>query len=352
MTKPVIELIMDSGAFSAFTKGRVIDISKYCDFCLANQEYISTVVNLDVINPQGPEIAAEAGWNNFLYMQDRGILPMPVYHAREEVKWLDKMLDSCKYIGLSGTSLVSPLEAKAFYDLSWHYCTDSAGNPIANFHAFGDTAAYSMLTYPWYSADSATWMIQAGRAARVKLQGRSYQLRSSSIRDSSFIALDDPPIKRAAWEEEIRLLGLNPDAVMNVKASQSELAMIRSYLVAADTIKLQAQAATVNQFKKPLSLLSMKRGDIGTPSNGVKISFVLSPSAYYFNLPIVAALGIKHVLLSYYYVETAPKKFWHERLTPFLFDPVGFCNRDPKIKKYFDKLNEVLLNPIQEAVLV
>jgi hypothetical protein len=343
--KLAIELVVDSGAYSAWTQGKAVDLDAYIAFLLKNEKYITHSVNLDVINPEGPDVAAAAGWTNFLKMRDAGVVTMPVFHAREKLSWLEKMLDAVPYVGLSATSLVSPVEGRYFYDICWHYCTDSKGRPIANFHAFGDTSPYSLLNYPFYSADSATWMIQAGRAARIKLQGKSIQFRSSKMRDTSYIASSDTGPKRQSWEEEFRSLGLDPTIAMNVAATPSETAMIRSYLVASDLLKLQEKTRTVTRFKKPVSLVVNKRSpDGGTERDGpCKVYFVLSPSAYYFNLPLIAALGIKNVLVSYFYVEGAPKAFWDERLVPFLYDPIGFCETHPKLKRYWDKIQECIL---------
>jgi len=346
-----MNLMLDSGAFSAFTQKKEIDVQKYCDFIRANEQYISKSVNLDVINPQDPEVAAAAGMDNFLIMKDRGINAMPVFHARESWKWLDQMLALTDYIGLSGTSLVSPVEDRAWHRLIWNYVTDKDGYPIAKFHSFGNTSEYMLLTMPFYSADSATWMIQGGRAARVKLQGKSYQLRSNSIGDTNFILNTDTGPKRECWEQEIRELGLDPTAVMNVQGKGSELAMIRAFLVAADLLKLQEQATNVKKYQKPASIITNKHSNDGgfIREGSVKVIFVISPSAYYFNYPVLHALGIKDILVSYYYVATAPKNFWEEKLVPFILDPEGFFELDPQARKFRDKLNEVLLKPMVVA---
>ena len=346
-----MNLMLDSGAFSAFTQKKEIDINKYCEFILNNQQYIDKSVNLDVINPQDPEVAAAAGMDNFLAMLDKGITAMPVFHARESWKWLDQMLSLTDYIGLSGTSLVSQVEDRAWHRLIWSYVTDRDGYPIAKFHSFGNTSEYMLLTMPFYSADSATWMIQGGRAARVKLQGKSYQLRSNSIGDTNFILNTDTGPKRECWEQEIRELGLDPTAVMNVQAKGSEMAMIRAYLVAADLLKLQQLTTEVKRYNRQASIIDTRDpNEKGFVREGpVKVIFVISPSAYYFNYPVLCALGIKDILVSYYYVATAPKNFWDTKLLPFILDPEGFFELDPQAKRFRDKLNEVLLKPMVAA---
>lgn len=346
-----LNLLLDSGAYSCWSQGKAIDVQKYCDFIITNNNHINTSVNLDVISPGNPEIAAAEGHANYLAMKDRGVNPMPVFHAREGFSWLEKMLNDTDYIGISGTSLVSPKENKIWHDLVFTYLTDSNGYPIAKFHAFGDTSERSLTTYPFYSADSATWMIQAGRAARVKLQGKAYQLRSHSITDNNYISNTDTGLKREAWEKEFRILGLDPERVMNVEAKGAQLAMIRSFLVAADMLRLQRDSVKASAYKKSQCLINLKRNLTGGVErvDPVKLFFVISPSAYYFNFPIIATLGITNVLLSYYYIITAPEMFWHERFLPFLYDPIGFCQSDPKVKKYWDKLHECVLPQIVAA---
>lgn len=340
-----INLILDSGAFSAWTMKKEIGLEEYCDFALSNQQYIQKVVNLDVIGPGDPETAAEAGRVNFLRMRDRGIESMPVVHARESFKWLDLMIDDCPWIGLSGTSLVSPVENRTWHNLVWDFVTDKKGYAHADFHAFGDTSPQRLLTYPFYSADSATWMIQAGRAACIKLNGRSYQLLSKKIRGTAFISSEDSGPKRLSWEEEIRDLGLEPELVINAKGSGSELAMIRSYLVASDLLRLQEKTRPVTRFRKPRSLIeNSQQQRVGREREGpVKLYFVISPSAFVFNFPIIAALGIENILVSYYYVKEAPEEWWNEMMLPFLYNPVEMCQSTPKVKRFWDKLQECLV---------
>lgn len=347
MTKPVINLVIDSGAFSAWSLNKEVNLSEYIAFIKANEHHIEHTVNLDKIAPGDPETAAAEGMRNFFTMRDAGVKTVPVFHARENLKWLEQMADNTDYVGLSQTSLVSPLEGKLFYDLCYQYLTDQRGNPLIKTHLFGDTSPYALLNYPAFSADSATWMIQAGRAARVKFQGRAIQLRSTKIRDTSYIAHDDAGPKRQSWEEEMRLLGVNPERVMNVKATASEMAMIRSYLVAADLLRLQEKSISCQRFKRPVSLLNMKRPGESVPREGCcRIFFVLSPSAYYFNLPLLYLLNIKDALVSYFYVANAPAKFWPERLVPFLYQPKEFCEKHEKIKRYLDKMRECMINPV------
>jgi len=165
-------LMIDSGAFSVWTKGETIDIDDYIKFCLDHPES-SYYVNLDVI-PGRPgstvhrteEVlneSARQGWRNYLKMisylpQDKVI---PVYHRGENLSWLEKYLDfGCTYlgIGLSG-ALGAVGDAKKFWlkDLR-RYLFDAAGKPVIKTHGFAVMAWEMMIAMPWHSVDSASWV--------------------------------------------------------------------------------------------------------------------------------------------------------------------------------------------------
>ena len=71
-------MFLDSGAFSAWTKGESIDIDAYARFCVRLQDKVEAIANLDVIpgeygrTPTDAEVraSAEVGWNNYQYLLD------------------------------------------------------------------------------------------------------------------------------------------------------------------------------------------------------------------------------------------------------------------------------------------
>lgn len=346
--KPVVDLKLDSGAYSAFTRQRVINISEYCDFILANKEHFYSAVCLDVIDPGGPEVAAAKGWENLLYMQKRGIDAMPVFHARESTKWLDLMLQVTNYIGLSGTSLVSPSENLQWHHLMWSYLTDKLGAPCVKAHAFGDTSPHSMATFPFFSADSATWQIASGKTGCVYIQGKPYQLRTKKIKNGNYLSLDDPKLKRDVWEAEICRRGIDVEMLMNRDLRAVELTMIRCYLNCKHLLEVRDSSVNASIYhEKKASLIDVNCGLPGHPREDlVKMFFVISTAVCPWGLPVLAALGITDVLISYFYLEP---KFWPE-LQAWIYDPVGECNRNPRFKRYWDILQEFLLEPTCKSV--
>jgi hypothetical protein len=175
---PHIEnLMMDSGAFSAWSNGAEINLDEYIEYCLKYIDAISYVVNLDVI-PARPgqkkipqeeiERSAQQGWKNAQKMLRAGIPKeklIHVFHQNENFHWLERMVREFDYIGLSPANDRTTLEKQTWLDSCMPYVTDSKGFPTIKFHGFAVTALNLMLRFPWFSVDSATWAQQAGRGA-------------------------------------------------------------------------------------------------------------------------------------------------------------------------------------------
>lgn len=179
MEKNKISLILDSGAFSAWTRRVAIDIDEYIKFSLENIEHIDYVVNLDVI-PGFPgdknitedkkEASAAAGYENYYYMLKKGIPKeklIHVFHMGEDMKWLRKMVDEIPYIGLSPANDRRTPEKIIWLDKCMPIVCDNKGTPKVKFHGFAVTALPIMLRYPWYSVDSTTWVIHARNGAII-----------------------------------------------------------------------------------------------------------------------------------------------------------------------------------------
>ena len=103
MTSPPeypVKLMLDSSAYSAWKSGVEIDLDKYISYCLANQAYLDTIVNLDVIpgefgrKPTVDEVeaSAEQGYSNMKRMEEYGLSPIPVFHQGERPYWLERLI--------------------------------------------------------------------------------------------------------------------------------------------------------------------------------------------------------------------------------------------------------------------
>ena len=87
-----ISVFLDSGAYSALTKGAKIDIQDYIKFIKENLSVLDLYANLDVI------YNAEATLANQQIMEKEGLSPIPCYHAGEDFSYLQYYIKNYDYI--------------------------------------------------------------------------------------------------------------------------------------------------------------------------------------------------------------------------------------------------------------
>lgn len=152
-------VFLDSGAFSAFTKGAEIKLEDYAAFNHKNADIIHLAANLDDLHKR-----EKLTWANQKALEAMGMKPLPVFHTREDPAWLKKYIDAgYNYIALGGMVPESKAWLKGWLDDIWgNYLTDGKGRPRVRIHGFGLTTFDLMLRYPWYSVDSTSWVL-AGR---------------------------------------------------------------------------------------------------------------------------------------------------------------------------------------------
>jgi len=171
------KLFIDSGAYSAWTRGVQIDIDEYIKFVNDRDEYVTIFADLDVITLQPRTIEdfiradanAQTSWNNYLYMRKHVKSPdklLPVFHQWENWKWLKNILEwtdengkHIPYIGLS-PKLDNSADKRNFLSECFKIIKESS-NPNVKTHAFGMTALNVLEQFPLTSADSTTWVMVA-----------------------------------------------------------------------------------------------------------------------------------------------------------------------------------------------
>lgn len=164
------KLFIDSGAFSVAHNGKTVDIDVYIDY-INNRTDIPIFVELDVIpypvlNATTAKQCAEASWQNYLYMKERVVHPgylLPLYHFGEPKEALMRILNTevngklPEYIGIGGRHGVSTdLQDKYFHEI--FAIIQKSNNPKVKVHAFGMTVIKLLEKFPFYSADSTTWL--------------------------------------------------------------------------------------------------------------------------------------------------------------------------------------------------
>jgi len=148
-----VDLFLDSGAFSAKSLGKEINIDDYIDFIKRNEQFISIYANLDVIGD------ATATWENQKIMEAEGLTPLPVFHfGEDEKKLLPMLIEKYDYIGFGGMVKSGTLNVYLDRIFKRHVC-DSQGIPKVKIHGFGMTNFSHIMRYPWYSVDSTSWVL-------------------------------------------------------------------------------------------------------------------------------------------------------------------------------------------------
>jgi hypothetical protein len=170
-----VRLFLDSGAYSAWGQGHIIDVREYIKFVREAEPWITTYANLDVI-PGGSdrvrttadaEASAAQSYRNLQIMKDAGLKPLPVFHHGERFHWLEQMLkDGENYIGVSTAKNLLDIVQRRWLGDFFREVTDQQGRPLIRVHGFGAAHVRLLRRYPFYSVDSAGWL-QAGAYGKI-----------------------------------------------------------------------------------------------------------------------------------------------------------------------------------------
>lgn len=165
-------IMVDSGAFTVWTKGKEIDIDEYSDWIKENIEYADYFVSLDVIpgslsrpctSYTEKQESAGKSLKNYFKMVRKGIPPeklIHVLHFGDDMKWADRSQDM-PFIGFGGLVGQNPAIRKEWLSSFTKKLIDKEGYPVNKWHVFGVTDQDILLSAPFYSADSAGWLRKA-----------------------------------------------------------------------------------------------------------------------------------------------------------------------------------------------
>lgn len=212
-------VFLDSGAFSAFTKGAQIRVEEYAAFIHKNKDIVHLAANLDDLHKR-----EQMTWDNQKALESLGLKIVPVFHTRENPSWLKKYMDAgYDYLALGGMVPESKAWLKNWLDDIWSsYLVDGKGRPRIKIHGFGLTTFDLMLRYPWYSVDSTSWVL-AGRYGLIWYvddQGKPVRLYISDQSpkrkdwDSHFDTLS--PIHRKKLTDQIEQRGFKTDELRSI----------------------------------------------------------------------------------------------------------------------------------------
>ena len=172
------KIFVDSGAFSVHHSGKEIDIDTYIKFINDNPK-VDLFACLDkipypILNSDTAKECAEVTWNNYCYMIDNVNSEfydkiVPVYHFGEPIEYIHKIINGYKfkpkYMAFGGRAGVMKNALHMALDTFFHEVQNSV-NPNIKVHGFGITQFETLEIYPFYSADSSTWL-QTGKFGRI-----------------------------------------------------------------------------------------------------------------------------------------------------------------------------------------
>lgn len=146
------EIMLDSGAFTAYTKGIVITLEEYASFIHEYRDHFQGgYINLDVINN------GKASYRNWKQMREQGLDPIPVYHLGTDEKWLKRYLKQTDYVAIGAIAKLNTKARIIGLDYIWKkYLLDDEGSPRVKVHGLGLTTPDIITRFPWYSVDSMT----------------------------------------------------------------------------------------------------------------------------------------------------------------------------------------------------
>lgn len=138
-------LLLDSGAYSAMTKGIKISIPSLCRFI--DEVKPEHAIQLDVIGDP------EATWKNFMEM-DKRVDVIPVIHSGTTDFQIRRILQSKDHICLGALTMLAAQKSQMFAWLDHIFSfPEMRGKRV---HILGVMAPDILLRYPFYSADSSS----------------------------------------------------------------------------------------------------------------------------------------------------------------------------------------------------
>ena len=156
------DVLIDSGAFSLYTRGVPIDLNEYKDFIIQykkdHKDKITSLnfINLDKIGD------SEESWNNQHKLEKMGVNPIPVVHQYGfKKKYLDKAMKEYSFFSLGGMwgrsrklDTIPWLEYVFKEIMIWV----KKGNKLPKIHLLGIGSKSILMKFPAYSCDNTNWM--------------------------------------------------------------------------------------------------------------------------------------------------------------------------------------------------
>jgi hypothetical protein len=194
--------VLDSGAFSAHTLNKTIDLQAYIEFCLemmATDDKLTEIFTLDVIGGDWRDTA-----KNTEKMWKAGVPATPVFHVGEPWDALVGYAKDYPKVSLGG---MVPVRSKK---IKHRFVSQAFARvwpkPI---HGLGLGSPEFLNAYPWHSCDCSTWVMAAKFGHWAAFDGarlciRRYYNLTAEI--EHFLAIEREAQSR--WQKEMQQFDL------------------------------------------------------------------------------------------------------------------------------------------------
>lgn len=207
------DFLIDSGAFTAFTKGEKIDRVEYCEWLLKEAKYITHAAALDVIGDW------KASAKNYEWMLNRlgdKVKILPAWHLGSPLEELDRLCRETDYMAIGGCVPYSKQPKVLMRHLiQAHKVAAKHGTKL---HGLGITGRETMTRLPWHSVDSSAW--QSGhRFGGMILSDRRGQQRTINI--GKPLPVEDKALVRAYGGDPARVSAYDFNLVARAGVDQA-----------------------------------------------------------------------------------------------------------------------------------
>lgn len=216
------KLLVDSGAFSAYTKGKQIDLDAYIAWINKVSPWVDYFIALDIIPGPGVDnyAVAEGGYRNYMYMLQNVNCPekiWPVHHASDPDEYLYKILSTeilpgklVPYICLGG--LVGTNASVLPFLQSMEHKISKSCNPNVKVHALGVTSKPTMSNVNFTSCDSAAWIF-CGSTGNIMTPWGNLLVSDRAMSDPQHLE-NLPEHRKKVYYDYIQSMGFTVEGVM------------------------------------------------------------------------------------------------------------------------------------------
>ena len=165
-----MKILIDSGAFTFFKdpqyKTKSLEwwetyLKNYTDFVRTHRDYVFACVELDIDSIVGAEQVQEWREKYFYPLEQEGINVIYLYHLDKDLDYYEQLCRQHAYVGFSYLELKRNIEDANEIEALVNTLFDIAKKYRTAIHGFAITGNKMLLKYPFFSADSTTYLAGA-----------------------------------------------------------------------------------------------------------------------------------------------------------------------------------------------